>query len=76
VLNWFAMFGTAGTPPKSSSASTAREYCAQGSAIADKLLPQASPKPMKVAEFAQAFSGSRTHEIRKIVEQANIKLSN
>ena len=45
-------------------------------AISDKLLPQGIvPKPMKVAEFKAFVDPSRT-KFGKIVEQANIKLSN
>ncbi|MGB9209275.1 MAG: tripartite tricarboxylate transporter substrate binding protein, partial [Pseudolabrys sp.] len=50
LLNWFAMFGTAGTPPEiverlNSIVNTALK----DPAIADKLLPQGIvPKPMKV----------------------------
>lgn len=77
LLNWFAMFGTAGTPPEiverlNSIVNTALK----DQAIADKLLPQGIvPKPMKVAEF-KAFVDAERTKFGKIVEQANIKLSN
>jgi tripartite-type tricarboxylate transporter receptor subunit TctC len=77
LLNWFAMFGTAGTPPEiverlNSIVNTALK----DPAIADKMLPQGIvPKPMKVAEF-KAFVDSERTKFGKIVEQANIKLSN
>jgi tripartite-type tricarboxylate transporter receptor subunit TctC len=77
LLNWFAMFGTAGTPPEiverlNSIVNTALK----DPAIADKLLPQGIvPKPMKVAEFKAFLDAERT-KFGKIVEQANIKLSN
>ena len=77
LLNWFAMFGTAGTPPEiverlKSIVNTALK----DPAIADKLLPQGIvPKPMKVAEF-KAFVDAERTKFGKIVEQANIKLSN
>lgn len=77
LLNWFAMFGTAGTPPEiverlNGIVNTALKT----PAIADKLLPQGIvPKPMKVAEF-KAFVDSERTKFGKIVEQANIKLSN
>ena len=77
LLNWFAMFGTAGTPPEiverlNSIVNTALK----DPAIADKLLPQGIvPKPMKVAEFKAFIDAERT-KFGKIVEQANIKLSN
>jgi tripartite-type tricarboxylate transporter receptor subunit TctC len=77
LLNWFAMFGAAGTPPEiverlNSIVNTALK----DPAIADKLLPQGIvPKPMKVAEF-KAFVDAERTKFGKIVEQANIKLSN
>ncbi|MGC1764020.1 MAG: tripartite tricarboxylate transporter substrate binding protein [Pseudolabrys sp.] len=77
LLNRFAMFGTAGTPPEiverlNSIVNTALK----DPAIADKLLPQGIvPKPMKVAEF-KAFVDAERTKFGKIVEQANIKLSN
>lgn len=77
LLNWFAMFGTAGTPPDiverlNGIVNTALKE----PAIADKLLPQGIvPKPMNVAEF-KAFVDSERTKFGKIVEQANIKLSN
>jgi tripartite-type tricarboxylate transporter receptor subunit TctC len=77
LLNWFAMFGTGGTPPEiverlNSIVNTALK----DRAIADKLLPQGIvPKPMKVAEFKAFVEAERT-KFGKIVEQANIKLSN
>lgn len=77
LLNWFAMFGTAGTPPEiverlNSIVNTALK----DPAIADKLLPQGIvPKPMKVAEF-KAFVDAERTKFGKIVEQANIKFSN
>jgi tripartite-type tricarboxylate transporter receptor subunit TctC len=77
LLNWFAMFGTAGTPPEiverlNSIVNTALK----DPAIADKLLPQGIvPKPMKVAEF-KAFVDAERTKFGKIVEQANLKLSN
>jgi tripartite-type tricarboxylate transporter receptor subunit TctC len=77
LLNWFAMFGTAGTPPEiverlNSIVNTALK----DQTIADKLLPQGIvPKPMKVAEF-KAFVDAERTKFGKIVKQANIKLSN
>jgi tripartite-type tricarboxylate transporter receptor subunit TctC len=77
LLNWFAMFGTAGTPAEiverlNGIVNTALKE----PAIADKLLPQGIvPKPMNVAEF-KAFVDSERTKFGKIVEQANIKLSN
>ena len=77
LLNWFAMFGTAGTPPEIIERLNGIVNSAlRDPAIADKLLPQGIvPKPMKVAEF-KAFVDSERTKFGKIVEQANIKLSN
>ncbi|HET7805881.1 MAG TPA: tripartite tricarboxylate transporter substrate binding protein [Pseudolabrys sp.] len=77
LLNWFAMFGTAGTP----AAIVERlngiiNTALQDPAISGKLLPQGIvPKPMKVAEF-KAFVDAERTKFGKIVDQANIKLSN
>ena len=77
LLNWFAMFGTGGTPPEIVERLNAIVNTAlRDPAIADKLLPQGIvPKPMKVAEF-KAFVDAERTKFGKIVEQANIKLSN
>jgi len=77
LLNWFAMFGTAGTPPEIVERLNGIVNAAlKDPAIADKLLPQGIvPKPMKVAEF-KAFVDAERTKFGKIVEQANIKLSN
>jgi tripartite-type tricarboxylate transporter receptor subunit TctC len=77
LLNWFAMFGTAGTPPEIvERLNGIVNATLKDPAIADKLLPQGIvPKPMKVAEF-KAFVDSERTKFGKIVEQANIKLSN
>jgi tripartite-type tricarboxylate transporter receptor subunit TctC len=77
LLNWFAMFGTAGTPPEIVKRLNGIVNTAlKDPAIADKLLPQGIvPKPMNVAEF-KAFVDSERTKFGKIVEQANIKLSN
>jgi tripartite-type tricarboxylate transporter receptor subunit TctC len=77
LLNWFAMFGTAGTPPEIVERLNGIVNAAlKDRAIGDKLLPQGIvPKPMKVAEF-KAFVDSERTKFGKIVEQANIKLSN
>ena len=77
LLNWFAMFGTAGTPPEIVERLNGIVNTAlKDPAIADKLLPQGIvPKPMKVVEF-KAFVDAERTKFGKIVEQANIKLSN
>src|SRR5690242_2172668 len=76
LLNWFAMFGTAGTPPEIVERLNGIVNTAlKDPAIADKLLPQGIvPNPMKVAEF-KAFVNSERTKFGKIVEQANIKRS-
>jgi tripartite-type tricarboxylate transporter receptor subunit TctC len=77
LLNWFAIFGTAGTPPDVVERLNGIINTAlKDPAISDKLLPQGIvPKPMKVAEF-KAFVDAERTKFGKIVEQANIKLSN
>jgi tripartite-type tricarboxylate transporter receptor subunit TctC len=77
LLNWFAIFGTAGTPPEIIERLNGIINAAlQDPAISGKLLPQGIvPKPMKVAEFKSFVDAERT-KFGKIVEQANIKLSN
>ena len=77
LLNWFAVFGTAGTPPEIIERLNGIINTAlQDPAIAGKLLPQGIvPKPMKVAEF-KVFVDAERAKFGKIVEQANIKLNN
>jgi tripartite-type tricarboxylate transporter receptor subunit TctC len=77
LLNWFAIFGTAGTPPGILERLNGIINAAlQDPAISGKLLPQGIvPKPMKVGEF-KAFVDAERTKFGKIVEQANIKLSN
>ena len=77
LLNWFAIFGTAGTPWEIiERLNGIINASLQDTAISGKLLPQGIvPKPMKVAEFKSFVDGERT-KFGKIVEQANIKLSN
>jgi tripartite-type tricarboxylate transporter receptor subunit TctC len=77
LLNWFAIFGTAGTPPDIVERLNGIINTAlRAPAISGKLLPQGIvPKPMKVAEF-KAFVDAERTKFGKIVEQANIKLSN
>jgi tripartite-type tricarboxylate transporter receptor subunit TctC len=77
LLNWFGMFATAGTPP----AVVARlngiiNTALKDPGIAQKLMVQGIvPKTMGPAEF-KAFVDSETAKFGKIVQQANIKLSN
>jgi tripartite-type tricarboxylate transporter receptor subunit TctC len=77
LLNWFAIFGTAGTPPGTLERLNGIINTAlQDPAISGKLLPQGIvPKPMKIAQF-RAFVDAERTKFGKIVEQANIKLSN
>jgi tripartite-type tricarboxylate transporter receptor subunit TctC len=77
LLNWFAIFGTGGTPPAIVERLNAIINAALSDpAISGKLLPQGIvPKLMKVAEF-KAFVDAERTKFGKIVDQANIKLSN
>jgi tripartite-type tricarboxylate transporter receptor subunit TctC len=77
LLNWFAVFGTAGTPPAIVERLNGIINTALNDpAISGKLLPQGIvPKVMKVAEF-KAFVDAERTKFGKIVDQANIKLSN
>jgi len=77
LLNWFAIFGTAGTPPAIVERLNGIVNTAlKDPAISGKLLPQGIvPKIMKVAEF-KAFVDAERTKFGKIVEQANIKLGN
>lgn len=77
LLNWFAIFGTAGTPPEIVERLNGIINTAlKDPDISGKLLPQGIvPKPMKVAEL-RAFVDAERTKFGKIVEQANIKLSN
>ena len=77
LLNWFAIFGTAGTPPEIVERLNGIINTAlKDPDISGKLLPQGIvPKPMKTAEF-KAFVDAERTKFGKIVEQANIKLSN
>jgi tripartite-type tricarboxylate transporter receptor subunit TctC len=77
LLNWFAIFGTAGTPAEIVERLNGIINTAlKDPATADKLLQQGIvPDPMKVAGF-KAFVDSERTKFGKIVEQANIKLSN
>ncbi len=77
LLNWFAMFGTVGTPPEIvNRLNGIVDTALKDPAISGKLLPQGIvPKPMNAAEFRTFVDSERT-KFGKIVEQANIKLSN
>jgi tripartite-type tricarboxylate transporter receptor subunit TctC len=77
LLNWFGMFATAGTPPEiverlNGIVNTALKE----KTMADRLMVQGIvPKPMSVAEYT-AFVAAETKKFGKVVEDANIKLSN
>ena len=77
LLNWFAIFGTAGTPPDVVERLNGIINTAlKDPGISGKLLPQGIvPKPMNIAELKGFVESERT-KFGKIVEQANIKLSN
>lgn len=77
LLNWFAIFGTAGTPTAILERLNGIINAAlQDPGISGKLLPQGIvPKVMNVAEF-KTFVDAERAKFGKIVDQANIKLSN
>ena len=77
LLNWFAMFGTAGTPPEIvNRLNGIVNKALSDKAMSDKLAPQGIvPRPMNAMEFKVFVDAERT-KFGKIVEQANIKLSN
>ncbi|MBV9261664.1 MAG: tripartite tricarboxylate transporter substrate binding protein [Pseudolabrys sp.] len=77
LLNWFAMFATAGTPqPVLERLNDLINTALRDPAISGKLLPQGIvPKPMGLAEF-KSFVASETEKFGKIVAAANIKLEN
>jgi len=77
LLNWFALFGTAGTPPEIVDRLNGIVNTAlKDKTIESKLLPQGIvPRPMNAKDF-QAFIVAEREKFGKIVEQANIKLSN
>src|SRR5262249_50216278 len=77
LLNWFGMFATAGTPPAVVTRLNGIINAAlKDPAIAQKLMVQGIvPKTLGPAEF-KAFVDSETAKFGKIVQDANIKLSN
>jgi tripartite-type tricarboxylate transporter receptor subunit TctC len=77
LLNWFALFGTAGTPPEIvNRLNGIVNKALSDKAMSDKLLPQGIvPRPMNAAEFKDFVDAERT-KFGKIVVAANIKLSN
>jgi tripartite-type tricarboxylate transporter receptor subunit TctC len=71
------MFATAGTPPEIVERLNGIVNTAlKDKAMADRLMVQGIvPKLMTVAEYT-AFIGAETRKFRKVVADANIKLSN
>ena len=71
------MFGTAGTPLEIVERVNGIVNTAlKDPGLADKLMVQGIvPKPMNVAQY-KSFVASETEKFGKIVEQADIKLSN
>jgi tripartite-type tricarboxylate transporter receptor subunit TctC len=71
------MFATAGTPPEIVERLNGIVNTAlKDKAMADRLMVQGiAPKPMTVAEYT-AFIEAETRKFGKVVEDANIKLSN
>ena len=77
LLNWFALFGTGGTPPEIVDRLNGIVNAAlKDPAISSKLLPQGIvPRPMTAKAFQEFVVAERT-KFGKVVEAANIKLSN
>src|SRR6185437_12344363 len=77
LLNWFGMFTTGGTPPGIVARLNGIINAAlKNPAISEKLIPQGIvPRPMNAAEYKK-FVQAETEKFGKIVERANIKLSN
>jgi len=77
LLNWFAMFTTAGTPPAIVERLNAIVNTAlKDPALADKLIVQGIvPRPMSAPEF-KSFVAAETEKFGKIVQAANIKIEN
>jgi tripartite-type tricarboxylate transporter receptor subunit TctC len=77
LLNWFAIFGTAGTPqPVVDRLNGIINAALKDPAIADKLMVQGIvPRTMSPAEF-KSFVAAETEKFGKIVKMANITLAN
>ena len=77
LLNWFAIFGTAGTPaPIIDRLNGIINAALKDQATVDKLMPQGIvPKTLSPAEF-KSFVAAETEKFGKIVTAANIKLEN
>ena len=77
LLNWFGIFGTAGTPqPVVDRLNAIINDALKDKANADKLVPQGIvPRAMNAAEF-KTFVADETVKFGGIVKAANIKLEN
>jgi tripartite-type tricarboxylate transporter receptor subunit TctC len=77
LLNWFGMFGTAGTAPEIVDRVNAIVNRAlKGPEIGGKLSPQGIVPRLMTAPEYRTFVGSETEKFGKIIERANIKLAN
>ncbi len=76
LLNWFGMFATAGTPqPIVERLNGIVNTALKDPAIADKLMVQGIVPTAMTAKQYKSFVESETAKFGKIVQQANIKLS-
>jgi tripartite-type tricarboxylate transporter receptor subunit TctC len=77
LLNWFAIFGTAGTPrPVVDRLNGIINKALKDPATADKLMVQGIvPRTMSPADF-KSFVAAETEKFGKIVKMANITLAN
>jgi tripartite-type tricarboxylate transporter receptor subunit TctC len=77
LLNWFAIFGTAGTPaPIIHRLNGIINTALRDTVTADKLMVQGIvPRPMSPADF-KSFVAAETEKFGKVVTAANIKLAN
>jgi tripartite-type tricarboxylate transporter receptor subunit TctC len=77
LLNWFAIFGTAGTPPEIvDRLNGIINTELKKPEVAQKLTQQGIvPQPMSASEF-KTFVTAETEKFGKVVQAANIKLPN
>jgi len=77
LLNWFAIFGTAGTPdPIVERLNGIINSALKDPVMAEKLMAQGIvPKPMTTAAF-KSFVAAETEKFGKVVSAANIRLEN
>ncbi|MDP2411005.1 MAG: tripartite tricarboxylate transporter substrate binding protein [Pseudolabrys sp.] len=77
LLNWFGLFATAGTPPAViDRLNGVVNAMLKDKTVADKLMTQGIVPTTMTAREYKAFVDSEAAKFGKIVEQANIKLSN